>query len=440
MGANDPTACPLTEREQMRNVILFGVNTWLFYIAAPVLLVGNTQATLCKKLGASDTVCNLPGAAYLVMASAPILVAWLFPQVALFKRILIVSYAILAGTGAAVAAVLVMPLPDWIKIIAVILEGALTGGALTVATMFLFEMLGRGVEESRRGLALGMGYGLGPILAALGSLLSQLLLAGHIGPLSGFDFPFPRNFAALIALTAPLMTTAALLSTYAVIPLPEREQTRLPFRTAIADGLAAFWDNPVLRLTAIIGILMFCGYEIGPNMTLYTKEVLGKSPDEYVGYQNTVRFTFKVLSGILAGWIVTWSGPRTALWTTGLFGFAAVIWVMGTTPEWFLLSFGLLGAGELFGVYITNFILSCSSPADTRRNMGFASLMMIPAAPAGALFGAISDYFGQVYSKSTGFRASFALAALCLGSGLALTLLLPSRPRPITVSDQSPGS
>lgn len=66
---------------------------------------------------------------------------------------------------------------------------------------------------------------------------------------------------------------------------------------------------------------------------------------------------------------------------------------------WFLLGFSLLGAGELFGVYMTNYILSCSSKARTRSNMGFASLTMLPTAPAGAILGALSDYFGSAYTR-----------------------------------------
>ena len=81
---------------------------------------------------------------------------------------------------------------------------------------------------------------------------------------------------------------------------------------------------------------------------------------------------------------------------------------------WFLLSFGLLGAGELFGIYVTNYVLCCSTQSETRRNMGFAAMMLFPAAPAGAVFGRISDYFGQAYSRTIGLRLSFAAAAACI--------------------------
>src|SRR5262245_29839852 len=101
--------CPLDERAQSRNLLLFGVNTGLFYLASPVLLVGRVQATLCQELGASDTVANLPGSAYLVLSVMPAIVAWMFPQAALLKRVLVVCYALLAFTDALVAALLLLP-------------------------------------------------------------------------------------------------------------------------------------------------------------------------------------------------------------------------------------------------------------------------------------------------------------------------------------------
>ena len=67
----EPAGFPVDERDQIRNVLLFGINCALFYLAAAVLNVGRLQAALCNSLGASDTVSNLPGSAYLVMAASP---------------------------------------------------------------------------------------------------------------------------------------------------------------------------------------------------------------------------------------------------------------------------------------------------------------------------------------------------------------------------------
>src|ERR1700730_1595410 len=94
--AESVDSCPLGVRDQIRNVILVAVNTGLSYLASPVLYVGVVHAALCKALGWSDAVCNLPATAYLVMCVSPLFVAWYFPQIKLLKRIMVVCYGSLA--------------------------------------------------------------------------------------------------------------------------------------------------------------------------------------------------------------------------------------------------------------------------------------------------------------------------------------------------------
>ena len=44
--------CSLPRRVQLNNLVLFALCTGMQYLAAPVLYVGITQASLCEKLGA----------------------------------------------------------------------------------------------------------------------------------------------------------------------------------------------------------------------------------------------------------------------------------------------------------------------------------------------------------------------------------------------------
>src|SRR5262249_3744026 len=135
-------------------------------------------------------------------------------------RVLVVSYSLLALAGALVVTSLLLPLPNGVKIAVLILHGGITGGSLTVATMFLFEVLQRGVSERRRGSALSLGYGIGPAFAVVGSLLAKLTLVGHSSRVEIGKIPYPGNDAAIFAANVATMLLAAFLSNFLVIPLP----------------------------------------------------------------------------------------------------------------------------------------------------------------------------------------------------------------------------
>src|SRR5436309_6594029 len=136
--------CPLDRATQTRNLLLFAACFGANYLAAPVGYVGVTQAPLCKRLGAGETVANLPSSIYLGMTAMTVLIAWLFPQVRLLKRGVVICYAVTAASLAAVAVLLVLPLPNAVKIAAVIGQAAIYGVAGPTAVMFLWEVVGRG--------------------------------------------------------------------------------------------------------------------------------------------------------------------------------------------------------------------------------------------------------------------------------------------------------
>ena len=58
------------------------------------------------------------------------------------------------------------------------------------------------------------------------------------------------------------------------------------------------------RTAALATILIYMGNNIMPNISLYTPEVLGQASEAFVGYQNLLRFLFKVGAGLLLGcWV-----------------------------------------------------------------------------------------------------------------------------------------
>ena len=477
--------CPLDWPRQRRNMVLFASCTGLQYLAAPVLYVGITQASLCERLGADARVSNLPGTLFFAMTAMPALIVWLFPYASYLKRNLVICYSVTATMLAVMALVLVLPVSNDVRLGFVIAQGAVSGAAMPAAIALLWEAIGRGTDESRRGLALSLAFGAGPMLAVVGSLASQLVLSGEMGGWKIEGLPYPWNYACLFAAGAPAMALAAFLASRFIVPLPEVDAVREPF-TKVADlcagilcGLGALllyfhgidrpgplapfglsYDNAgnlllvlagllfarhfrdilarrTLLIATVVTVLLYCGNTIPSNMNLYTSQVLGDLPQNYAGYQNTLRFSFKVVAGFLLGWLLTKTNPRAGILLTGSIFVAAQLWAIFATGTMYLVAFGIYGAGELVGVYAPNYILSASPPSRMRRNMAFVTMLMAPAAPTGYLFGAISDHirenditaFGATDSTTFGFQASFAVCACLISLGLILTLcLLPARP------------
>ncbi|ODT98036.1 MAG: hypothetical protein ABS79_06540 [Planctomycetes bacterium SCN 63-9] len=423
--------CPLDQRDQTRNLILFAACTGLIYLSAPIMYVGVLQASLCKRLGASDANSNLPATAYFAMTGMPVLVAWLWPSVATLKRNLVCCFGIIALILGSVAAVLLSPLPASGKVAMVVLQGAVCGATGTTAIALLWEAIGRGVAESRRGTALSLAFGGGPFLAVLGSLATQFFLPSQEGKLSMIGLPFPTNFAVVYAITAPVMMLAAFLASRLIVPLPETDLIRESFQRGVFGGVRDFLTDRVLLTATIVTVLVYTGNTIASNMNLYTQIALGQSPQDYAGFQNALRFSFKVVAGIFLGWLLTRTNPRAGILVTSGLYIVAQLWAMFATGTWYLLAFGIYGAGELVGVYAPNYILSTSAPSKIRRNMAITTLMMVPVAPAAYLFGTVSDRLGRIYGPATGFRASFATCASIMAVGaLVAWISLPSRPNP----------
>ena len=311
--------CPLDARDQARNIRLFAACTGSIYLCAPVLYVGVTQASLCHRLGASDTVANLPASAYFAFTCAPVLVAWLSPFVATLKRNLVLGFASLAAILAVTAVGLVSPIPPMGKVALIIVQGAVCGASGPTVIALLWEAIGRGVAESRRGVALGMAFGVGPVLAVLGSLGSQFCLTG---------MAFPRNFAVLFGAASPVMLVAAFLASRLVVPMPGQELRREPFGRSVFGGLRDFLSDRVLFTATIVTVLVYTGNTIASNMNLYTEVALGRPPEDYAGLQNMLRFGFKVVAGLLLGWLLTRTNPRAGILVTSTLYVAAQAWAI----------------------------------------------------------------------------------------------------------------
>lgn len=478
--------CPLPDSAQRRNMFLFAACTSTQYLAAPVLYVGITQASLCDRLGASVSTSNLPGTLFFAMTAVPALIAWASPQVAVLRRNLSLCYGASALMLAAISLVLAFSASNDLKIAMVVLQGAVTGAVMPAAIALLWEAVGRGVSESRRGIAMSMGFGFGPVMAVLGSFVQTALLGGDLFGLKFTGIEYPMNFVILFGAGVPIMLLAAIMGQFLVIPPVETEHQRAPASSVlglllglplmfvsvallqvsqsesmgllkyvgVATGIVTAMcfiyhfrevlSQRVLLIATVVTILVYAGNVIPSNMNLYSREALGDLPEKFAGVQNMLRFSFKVVAGALLGWILTRTNPRACIVTTASIYLVGQIWAMLATGPWYLLAFGIHGAGELVGVYAPNYIVSASRRDELRRNTAFMTMLMVPAAPAGYLYGAIVDYvkatnetmFGM-NSIAFGFRLSFFVCALIILSGILLALIgLPRTPRPETQGER----
>ncbi|MGE0608850.1 MAG: MFS transporter [Pirellulales bacterium] len=425
-GAASADFCQLSARDQTVNVLVVAINTALSYLAAPVMYVDTVHAVLCKGLGASAFVYNLPGSTYLLFSAAPLFVGWLLPKASQLRPIIVTCYAGMAASTLLVGLLLMAPISDQVKIAMIILHGACTGIGRTVAVAGEFEVLGRAVSPSRRGRALGLAYGLGPILAIIGWLVGQLLLARKFGPLELAEAPFPSNYKALFLACTPALAIAALLATRLIIPNDDRPVVRSA--AGPLGGLGEFLSRPVVLLSVGVAIMLASGATMISNLSTYAEVVYEQSADQFAGLLKTTQYGFKAVAGLGLGWLLSRTNPKTCVLASGSCILAAAMWAIYSPANTYILGFGLLGMGTLSGVYITNYMLYCATPDKIRRYMAFCMLAQVPCALAGQLLGWIKDQYPKELAER-GFRASFLAAAAFVMVGLLLATRLPKRPQ-----------
>ena len=390
--------------------------------------VGVLHATILDSLKASDTVANLPEAVYLWVTPLPLLIAWFWPSPQLLRPML-TSALIVKGFAGALAALVFALAPRSFWIPMMIIHPAIIGVTGGVQTMCLWELIGRGMTPKMRGLTLGWTFGIGPIFAVLGSCGSQLILKGDfLGMLKVTPVPQPWSYVILFGVSCPAMWLSAVLVQMAQVPPVPKADSELASGLQwkeILTGLRAYFLNPLIVIAAIGFLLTYSGTMVMNNMSLYARETLGESPEKYAGIQLALRFGFKCLMGFGLGWLVTRMHARASLMATTSICIAGIAWALFVPGKWYLLSFGLLGGGELFYVYYMNFIVSCSKPERMRENTAYTTLVTVTIGIMPILFGLVSDRYG--------LRASFVAAIGILV--LALILVQTRLPKQPTVFD-----
>ncbi|MBL9216226.1 MAG: hypothetical protein JNG83_12180 [Opitutaceae bacterium] len=419
------SSTPDEDRLARRNGRLYIAQVALIYLSAPVLYVSFVHTALIARLGGSDTVANLPGAIFYSMAWVPMLAAWLVPEVRRLKATLATSYLAVAAASAVVAVLLLAELPASVMIFVLAAHGAMLGAAVNLVSPLGWEILDRGMPIRHRGRTLGLAFGWGPLFAVVGSLAAQLLLRGNVFGWEPARWPaptYPYNYALLFGGCALTAAAGAALTRYYQFSTTGAENVRENFRTAVVNPAREFWADRELRAVALAYLLVFSGLMAQNNLSMFSRETVGRPSEELAGYQLTLQFSFKVAAGFALGWLLMRTNPKAPMLVTISLLLLALLWALNVPGQWYLLAFGLNGAGELFGVYSMNYAASSSDRRRLRFNMAFLMLVASAAGIAPLLYGRISDAWG--------LRASFYMALAILASGWLIAYRqLPTWPR-----------
>ena len=245
-------------------------------------------------------------------------------------------------------------------------------------------------------------------------------------PIGGISLglTFPDNYLALFAAAAPLMLLETLVVASFIVPLPSQEPACRSRVAEIAGGLWQFFTYRPLAIGAVAYLLVYSGGNaIFDNVSLYAKEVLAEESASSMGTQNFLRFGFKAVAGVFLGWLLTKTNPKATLLATTFILLLGMGWALNVTGRWYLISAGLLGAGELFGAYFPNYITTASAKSHVRLNIAYLGLLGSLVGFASVLFGQIFDCFGRI--------ASFHAATQILVAGMFLIIVaMPARPKP----------
>ena len=399
-----------TEEMSRRNGLLYLVSMCIFMFAAPVVYVGVVQAALADKLGASAMVANLPASTYLLGAFAPPLLSWLVPH-RFVRTTAVVACAVTTTMISLVCICLFAPFSDTVRLTAVIGQGLIQGFSAYTFQVYKYQCLKRGTTPQGRAWAFKWTFALGPIFAVAGSLWAQYVLGGGIEWL-----PYPYDFAVLYLIGAPSMGMACYLtSRYHLASVPETP--RQPFVSYFSGSFKSFVQNRTLVYLWLGFFMWFMVFTAMPTLSLYSREVLGGDPKDYSGWVMALRFGFKAVAGYALGVITLRYGLRASLFVCMVLLGTSIIWGWTVPGYFFLIAFGLMGAGELGGAYFPNYIVGISSPALSTRNMSILMMTSCASFFAPSTHGALADHFG--------FQASFIFALAAAVVSLFLIAKLP---------------
>ena len=306
---------------------------------------------------------------------------------------------------------------------AAVLAWATWSGAISHKVLYAIAVF-LGVARAFAGPALSA---LAPNLvpkAILPNAIALSSISWQVGMIVG---PALGGYLFVIDPALPYATAAALfavsitaLSFIGKVPQPALRKDQRPIGQ-IVDGLHYVWRNKMVL--GAITLDLFAVFLAGATalFPVYARDILD------VGATGLSQLAMAPAIG--AALTALWFsfrplkinvGPKM-LWAVFIFGMATVIFGFSTSMPLSLAMLFIVGAADMFSVYIRQSLIQLHTPDDKRGRVSSVSLMTISA----------SNEFGDFFSGSLAFVIGPVAAVVTGGTGAIITVAVWSRIFPV---------
>nr|WP_282098663.1 MFS transporter [Qipengyuania xiamenensis] len=223
-----------------------------------------------------------------------------------------------------------------------------------------------------------------------------------------------------IAAIALFVVSVTSLSFIGKVPQPPRPQNQRPIH-AMVEGLRYVVKNKMVL--GAITLDLFAVFLAGATalFPVYARDILevGETGLAQLAMAPAVGaaltalyFSFKPLK--------TNVGPKM-LWAVAIFGLATIVFGFSTSMPLSLAMLFIVGAADMFSVYIRQSLIQLHTPDDKRGRVSSVSLLTISA----------SNEFGDFFSGSLAYAIGPVAAVVSGGAGAIATVALWSRVFPV---------
>ena len=257
-----------------------------------------------------------------------------------------------------------------------------------------------------------------PNAIALSSISWQVGMI--VGPAVGGDFYAIAPALPYTVATGLFLVSITALSFIGKVPQPPREANKRPIHQMV-EGL-----RYVVRNKMVLGAItldLFAVFLAGATalFPVYARDILE------VGETGLAQLAMAPAVGaaLTALWfsfrpLKTNVGPKM-LWAVAIFGGATIVFGLSTSMPLSLAMLFIVGAADMFSVYIRQSLIQLHTPDDKRGRVSSVSLLTISA----------SNEFGDFFSGSLAYAIGPVAAVVGGGGGAIITVALWSKIFPV---------